>query len=97
MLTLLSCFLFQKAENEARRAKKEAPLPEEDLNKLFKPLQPPSRLERLVLAGQIASYADHVSEFAGQSFGKLFMAEALNSDKPQAAMLWRHRCESKTS
>ena len=70
---------LQKAENDLRAAKGEPPLPEEDLNKLFKPLQAPPRLDSLLLAGQIAAYSDQVAEFASQSFGKLFIAEALNT------------------
>ena len=52
-------------------------LPEEDLNKLFKPLQPPPRLDALLVSGQIDNYADQISEFAAQSLGKLFIAESL--------------------
>ena len=75
------CVLFQKAENDLRVQKGDAPLPDEDLNKLFKPLQAPPRLDSLLLAGQIAAYSDQVSEFASQSFGKLFMAESLNATR----------------
>ena len=78
ILALIVVYL-QKAENDLRAAKGEPPLPEEDLNKLFKPLQAPPRLDSLLLAGQIAAYSDQVAEFASQSFGKLFIAEALNT------------------
>jgi len=47
---------------------------------VFKPLQPPPRLDSLLLAGQINNYAGQISEFATQSFGKLFMADALQTE-----------------
>ena len=64
-------------ENEARKAKGEQPLPEEDINKIFKPLVPPPRLDGLLTSSQIDTYSQQINEFAAQSFGKLFMAEAL--------------------
>lgn len=64
-------------ENAARAAKGEPPLPEEDINKLFKPSPPPSRLESLLLSGQIGSYCKQLSQFSTQHIGKLFMIEAL--------------------
>lgn len=62
-----------------RQARGDPPLPDEDINKIFKPLQPPPRLESLLLAGQISNYCNQIGEFAGQSFGKLFMAESLQN------------------
>ena len=85
ILALIVVYL-QKAENDLRAAKGEPPLPEEDLNKLFKPLQAPPRLDSLLLAGQIAAYSDQVAEFASQSFGKLFIAEALNTGADAAIL-----------
>jgi len=70
----------RQQENTARQARGEQPLPEEDITKVFKPLQPPPRLDSLLLAGQINNYAGQISEFATQSFGKLFMADALQTD-----------------
>ncbi|CAG5132444.1 unnamed protein product [Candidula unifasciata] len=46
----------------------EPPLPEEDINKLFKPLPTPQRLNCTL-----------VCEFAASSLGKLFMAETLHT------------------
>lgn len=70
----------RELDNAARKARGESPLPEEDLTKIFKPLQAPSRLESLLLSGQVNSYANQVSEFATQSFGKLFMADSLQQE-----------------
>jgi len=69
-------------ENNMRKQRGESPLPEEDINKVFKPLAPPARLDSLLWAGQISCYTDQITEFATQSFGKLFMADALQ-DKDQ--------------
>ena len=67
----------QQAENQARQQRGEPPLADEDLSKIFKPLPAPSRLDSLLLAGQINAYSQQVNQFATQSFGKLFLAEAL--------------------
>jgi len=66
----ISCFLVG-----------EEVLPEEDLNKIFKPLPPPSRLNALVLAGQTLSSAENVSQFCTQSLAKWFVTEALQKAK----------------
>jgi len=64
-------------ENKLRADRGDAPLPEEDLTKMFKtPLMPP-RLDSLLLAGQISTYAGQINDFAKQSFGKLFMVDSL--------------------
>jgi len=70
-------------ENSARAAKGEPPLPEEDLSKLFKPLQAPQRLDSMLIAGQIDNYCTQIVEFTSQSFGKLFMADSLQSVNAQ--------------
>jgi len=66
-------------ENESRKQRGEPPLPEEDLNKMFKPLQPPPRLDNMLTTAQIDTYCDHLGEFATQSFGKLFIAESVQT------------------
>ena len=64
-------------ENKQRVDRGDDPLPDEDLNKMFKaPLMPP-RLDSILLAGQISTYASQVNDFAKQSFGKLFMVDSL--------------------
>ncbi|XP_064605529.1 LOW QUALITY PROTEIN: eukaryotic translation initiation factor 3 subunit H-A-like [Liolophura sinensis] len=72
----------RQQENQLRISRGEAPLPDEDINKIFKPLQPPPRLDSLLIAGQIDNYCQQISEFSAQSFGKLFMSESLqNAEK----------------
>jgi len=70
----------KKAEAQARAAKGEEPLPEEDLssNPLFKPIPQPSRLESLLISNQMAAYCQQVNSFSGQSFAKLFLMQSLN-------------------
>ena len=80
-IILYNHHLFQQQENQQRIARGEKPLPEEDLNKIFKPLPPPSRLESLLITGQIDNYCQQIGEFASQSFGKLFMAESLQESE----------------
>ncbi|KAH8028320.1 hypothetical protein HPB51_014976 [Rhipicephalus microplus] len=81
-------YLLKRAqENSARAQKGEPPLPEEDINKLFKPIPTPSRLESVLHCGQVNSYCQQVSQFATQNLGKLFMAEALQLEGKPAGML----------
>ncbi|XP_070555504.1 eukaryotic translation initiation factor 3 subunit H-like [Ptychodera flava] len=72
----------RQQENAARQSRGEPPLPEEDITKIFKPIQVPARLDGLLIAGQINHHTDQIKQFAGQSFGKLFMAEAVQM-KPE--------------
>lgn len=65
------------ADNTARVARGEPALPEEDINKRFKPLQPPPRLDSLLTAGQINCYSEHINQFVSQSFAKLFLSDSL--------------------
>ncbi|XP_008948062.1 PREDICTED: eukaryotic translation initiation factor 3 subunit H [Merops nubicus] len=70
----------RQQENMQRQSRGEAPLPEEDINKLFKPPQPPPRMESLLIAGQINTYCQNIKEFNAQNLGKLFMAQALQDN-----------------
>uniref|UniRef100_A0A8I5NHM6 Eukaryotic translation initiation factor 3 subunit H n=1 Tax=Papio anubis TaxID=9555 RepID=A0A8I5NHM6_PAPAN len=67
----------RQQENMQRQSRGEPPLPEEDLSKLFKPPQPPARMDSLLIAGQINTYCQNIKEFTAQNLGKLFMAQAL--------------------
>ena len=80
MLVKPTCYTLQQQENQARQARDEAALPEEDINKLFKPQQAPPRLDPLLWAGPVDSYAAQINSFSTQSFGKLFMAESLHKE-----------------
>ncbi|XP_065669947.1 eukaryotic translation initiation factor 3 subunit H [Hydra vulgaris] len=64
-------------ENDLRKQRGEQPLPDEDLNKLFRPLQPPQRLDNLLATAQIATCCDQLNDYAAQSFSKLFLAESI--------------------
>ncbi|KOB57930.1 Eukaryotic translation initiation factor 3 subunit H [Operophtera brumata] len=68
-------------ENAARAAKDEPPLPEEDVNKLFKPHPVPPRLNPMIVAGQINTYSQHISQFCSQSLAKLYLTQGLQSAK----------------
>lgn len=72
-------------ENQQRVQRGEKPLPDEDLNKIFKPLQTQERLGSLLITGQIDNYCQQMGEFAAQSFGKLFMAESLQDSTSNPA------------
>jgi len=71
----------RQQENSGRTARGEDPLPEEDINKIFKPMAPPSRLNALVLSGQASSTAQQVAQFCSQSLAKWFVTEALQEAK----------------
>lgn len=71
----------RQQENQARAARGEDPLPDEDINKVFKPLPAPSRLNPLILSGTIANTSEEVSEFCSQSMAKLFITEPLQEAK----------------
>ncbi|PWS23019.1 hypothetical protein DKP78_15355 [Enterococcus faecium] len=43
----------RQQENAQRQSRGEPPLPEEDITKLFKPPQPPPRMDTLLNSGQI--------------------------------------------
>ncbi|XP_052243304.1 eukaryotic translation initiation factor 3 subunit H-like [Dreissena polymorpha] len=75
----------RQQENIQRVARGEKPLPEEDINKLFKPIPVPPRLDSLLVTGQIDNYCQQIGEFAAQSFGKLFVAETLQETKVEPA------------
>jgi translation initiation factor 3 subunit H len=71
----------RQLDNNARTARGEDPLAEEDIGKIFKPIVPPPRLNSLILSGQILSSADQVQQFCSQSMAKWFGTEALQDSK----------------
>lgn len=71
----------RQAENATRHNRGEPPLPDEDLSKIFKPLQSPSRLDYLLLSQQVNTYSTQVNQFSTHSFGKLFLAQALQENE----------------
>lgn len=69
----------RRADNMARKAAGEEPLPEEDAsNPVFKPIVEPSRLESYLITNQVANYCDQIKGFSGQSFSKLYLMEGVH-------------------
>jgi translation initiation factor 3 subunit H len=69
----------REAENSARRSRGEPPLPEEDINKIYKPIPPVSRLEAMLISSQIKNFSQQINEFSSQSFSNLFIAEGVQN------------------
>ncbi|KAG6541880.1 hypothetical protein Mapa_016708 [Marchantia paleacea] len=69
----------RRAENMARRASGEEPLPEEDSNNpLFKPIPEPSRLDSYLITNQVNNYCSQINGFAAQSLSKIYLMDALH-------------------
>jgi len=66
----------RKEENLGRAAQGLAPLPEEDVTRLFKIPPEPSRLESLLLLGQIVAYTKSLAGTASTGLVKLYAAKA---------------------
>ncbi|KAK0478420.1 hypothetical protein IW261DRAFT_229678 [Armillaria novae-zelandiae] len=64
----------RKEENIARVAQGQAPLPEEDVTRLFKIPAEPSRLESLLLLGQVDAYAKSLAGTASNGLVKMYAA-----------------------
>lgn len=62
----------RKAENAARALSKQAPLPEDEWQRLFKLPTEPSRLESMLNTRQVEQYARQVDGFVAGSTGKMF-------------------------
>lgn len=62
----------RKAENAARVAAKQSPLPEDEWTRLFKLPQEPSRLETLLNSRQVEQYAKQVDGFSATVSSKMF-------------------------
>ncbi|XP_058451127.1 eukaryotic translation initiation factor 3 subunit H [Malaya genurostris] len=68
-------------ENAARIAKGEVAVSDDEINKMFRPLPVPPRLNPMIVSGQINTYAQHISQFCSQSLAKLYMTQALQGAK----------------
>ncbi|KAF9987143.1 Eukaryotic translation initiation factor 3 subunit H [Modicella reniformis] len=64
--------LTRKTENARRAQAGQAPLPTEDVDAMFKLPAEPSRLDHLLISGQIDNYCKQINQFAGPTLGKLF-------------------------
>ncbi|XP_054282629.1 eukaryotic translation initiation factor 3 subunit H [Macrosteles quadrilineatus] len=72
-------FLAKRAQETAARQEKGLPaLPEEDVNKLFRPIAVPPRLAPMILAGQVDTYSQHISQFCSQALAKLYIMQGLH-------------------
>ena len=65
------------AENAARANRGESPLPEEDINKVLRPVMQPQRIDALLASQQITQYCDQINQFSTKGLGRIFMAEAM--------------------
>ncbi|KAI0485024.1 eukaryotic translation initiation factor 3 subunit 3 [Xylariaceae sp. FL0804] len=62
----------RKAENAARVAAKQQPLPEDEWQRIFKLPQEPSRLEGMLNAKQVEQYSKQVDGFTASTSAKMF-------------------------
>ncbi len=79
----------RRRANEERRANGEAPLPDDDkdLPPGERRIDPPNRLESLLISTQISAYCNQLSKFTGASFERLFLASSLQAESKPAATL----------
>ena len=77
----------RKAENSARVAAKQTPLPEDEWTRLFKLPQEPSRLETMLNSRQVEQYARQVDAFSAGVTSKMFAVKGnlLPEDHSQAS------------
>ncbi|KDQ63668.1 hypothetical protein JAAARDRAFT_120747 [Jaapia argillacea MUCL 33604] len=66
----------RKEENAARVAQGLAPLPEEDISRMFKIPHDPSRLESMLLLGQVDAYAKSLAVTSSAGLVKMYAAKA---------------------
>ena len=66
----------RKEENQARVAQGLAPLPEDDVSRLFKIPPEPSRLESMLLLGQIDAYSKSLAVTASAGLVKMYAVNA---------------------
>jgi len=64
-----------------RQSKDEPPLPDDDIQKLFRPIPTPPRLNPMMVAGQINAYGQAIQQFCSQSLAKLYVTQALQNAK----------------
>jgi translation initiation factor 3 subunit H len=69
----------KEQENLLREKRGEPPLPQEDLDKLYKMPVAPSRIDNVLLSAQVSSFCRDMHDSCGQSFSKLFVAEAIHT------------------
>ena len=67
----------RKEDNATRAAQGLPPLPEEDVSRLFKIPQEPSRLDSMLLLGRIDAYSKTLEETAGTGLVKMYAARGV--------------------
>merc|ERR1719240_643082 len=73
----------KEQENILREKRGEPPLPQEDLDKLFKLPTAPPRLDNVLLSSQVTSFCRDLHEKTAQNISKAFMAEVFQQNKSQ--------------
>lgn len=71
----LTC--IQKQENAERIEKGQQPLPEDEVNTLFKLPPEPSRLDSMILSAQMHNFTKQLNQFAGPSLTRLYSIQEL--------------------
>jgi len=54
---------------------------DDELNKMFKAIAPPTRLPAMLASGQVEMSAQEISSFCSQALAKLFISEGLQESK----------------
>ncbi|KAI9480396.1 MAG: hypothetical protein EXX96DRAFT_479925 [Benjaminiella poitrasii] len=67
----------RKQENAQRAQNGQAPLPEDEVNSLFKLPPEPSRLDSMILSAQMHNFTKQINQFAGPSLARLYSIQEL--------------------
>ncbi|CDH51145.1 eukaryotic translation initiation factor 3subunit [Lichtheimia corymbifera JMRC:FSU:9682] len=67
----------RRQENAIRAEKGQAPLPEDEVNTLFKLPTEPSRLDSMILTAQMHNFTKQLNQFAGPSLTRLYSIQEL--------------------
>ncbi|KAI9490235.1 hypothetical protein BDB00DRAFT_563549 [Zychaea mexicana] len=67
----------RRQENQIRADKGQEPLPEDEVNTLFKLPPEPSRLDNMILTAQMHNFTKQLNQFAGPSLARLYSIQEL--------------------
>ncbi|CAK9296825.1 unnamed protein product [Gordionus sp. m RMFG-2023] len=67
----------REIENKSRELSGLPPLPDEDIDKLFKPFQPPQRLDSIMISDQLVESINNINRYLTQGMAKLLVTDAL--------------------
>ncbi|KAG2223411.1 hypothetical protein INT45_001717 [Circinella minor] len=67
----------RRQENQIRVEKGQQPLPEDEVNTLFKLPTEPSRLDNMILTAQMHNFTKQLNQFAGPSLARLYSIQEL--------------------